>query len=163
SKDFTPTGVEDPAFEKPHQTYRFVGLRFREVWVPKFMMSLFGSGGTTVGAPSFGPEFAIRKDNFEYVLSAMYSSYSMDPTPVKAKTDADTAWEIVDANVKVLYLMSDFLWSSEVAKHVSVVYGAGVGLGAVFGDIHRVQAHPGPNGSAADESSYVACAPNAAG
>jgi hypothetical protein len=155
SKDFMPTGVDDPAFEKPHTTYRFVGVRFREVWVPKFMMTLFGSGGTTVGVPSFGPEFTIRKDGFEYVLSAMYSSYSMDPTAFKAKTDGNDAWEIVDANIKVLYLMSDFLWSSEVAKHLSVVYGAGVGLGVVWGDIHRVQAYP--TGDPNNPDVYVAC------
>jgi hypothetical protein len=156
SKDVAP-GLDDPnsPFEKANTTYRFVGARFRYVIVPKFYMNLFGSGGTTVGVPAFGPEFTIRKNGFEYVLSAMYASYAMDPTAFKSKTDGNDAWEIVDTNVKALYLMSDFLWSSEINPKFSFLYGAGFGLAAVFGDIHRVQAYP--VGDPNDPTSYRAC------
>jgi hypothetical protein len=159
SKDVS-TGLDDPnsPFEKNNQTYRFVGARFRYIIIPQFYMGLFGSGGTTVGVPAFGPEFTIRKNGFEYVLSAMYASYAMDPTPFKAKTDGADAWEIVDTNVKALYLMSDFLWSGEISPKASILYGAGFGLAAVFGDIHRVQAMPPPGGSiTSDPNTWVAC------
>jgi hypothetical protein len=150
-------GFDDPnsPFEKQNVTYRFVGARFRYIIIPKFYMGLFGDGGATVGVPAFGPEFTIRKNGFEYVLSAMYASYAMDPTPFKSKTDPDVAYEIVDANIKALYLMSDFLWSSEIKPEYSVVYGAGFGVAAIFGDIHRVQSYP-PNG-VTDPYQYVAC------
>src|SRR5262245_33344806 len=74
------SGLDDPSnpFEKANTTYRFVGARFRYVVIPKFYMGLFGSGGATVGVPAFGPEFTIRKNGFEYVLSAMYASYALD-------------------------------------------------------------------------------------
>src|SRR5258708_14766137 len=113
SKDVAP-GMDDPnsPFEKNNQTYRFVGARFRYIIIPQFYMGLFGSGGATVGVPAFGPEFTIRKNGFEYVLSLMYASYALDPTPFTAKTDPDTSYAIVDTNIKALYLMSDFLWSS---------------------------------------------------
>src|SRR3954451_19992969 len=96
SKDVAP-GLDDPnsPFEKANTTYHFVGARFRYILIPKFYMNLFGSGGATVGVPAFGPEFTIRKNGFEYVMSAMYASYAMDPTPFKAKSDANDAWEIV--------------------------------------------------------------------
>src|ERR1700750_211143 len=57
SKDVS-TGLDDPnsPFEKNNQTYRFVGARFRYIIIPQFYMGLFGSGGTTVGVPAFGPE-----------------------------------------------------------------------------------------------------------
>src|SRR5213078_1681247 len=147
SKDVAP-GMDDPnsPFEKNNQTYRFVGARFRYIIIPQFYMGLFGSGGATVGVPAFGPEFTIRKNGFEYVLSLMYASYALDPTPFKAKTDPDTSYEIVDTNIKALYLMSDFLWSSEINPKFSFLYGAGFGIAAVFGDIHRVQAYPGSGG-----------------
>jgi hypothetical protein len=150
-------GFDDPnsPVEKQNVTYRFVGARFRYVIIPKFYMGLFGDGGRTVGVPAFGPEFTIRKNGFEYVLSAMYASYAMDPTPFKSKTDPDVAYEIVDTDIKALYLMSDFLWSSELSKTSAVVYGAGFGVAAIFGDIHRVQSYP-PNG-VTDPYSYVAC------
>lgn len=136
--------ADDPnsPFEKPNTTYQFVGARFRYVIIPKFMMHLFGDGGTTVGIPAFGPEFSVRRNGFEYTFSLMYAIYNMDPTPFKAKTDPDTSYEIVDANLKALYLSSDFMWSADFDPKLSFVYGAGAGLGIVFGDIHRVQAYP---------------------
>jgi hypothetical protein len=166
SKDVAP-GFDDPnsPFEKANTTYRFVGARFRYIIIPQFYMGLFASGGRTVGVPAFGPEFTIRKNGFEYVLSAMYASYAMDPTAFKSKSDANEAYELVDTSIKALYLMSDFLWSSEINPKFSVLYGAGFGIAAVFGDIHRVQAYPGAGG-ANDPGSYQACrgqfVPNAA-
>ena len=155
SKDFTT--IEDPhsPVEKPNEVYRFIGLRYREVWVPKFMMNLFGDGGATVAVPMIGPEFTIRKGGFEYVFSIMYAGYSMDPTPFKAKSDPDVAYEIVESSLKVLYLTTDFLWSSEVSPTFAVDYGAGLGLGLVFGDLKRTQAYP-PNGTT-DPYKYLPC------
>jgi len=165
SKDVAP-GMDDPnsPFEKANTTYRFVGARFRYIILPQFYMGLFGSGGRTVGVPAFGPEFTIRKNGFEYVLSAMYASYAMDPTPFKAKSDGNDAWEIVDTDIKALYLMSDFLWTGEVSPKFSFLYGAGFGIAAIFGDIHRVQAQPPPGGGlTSDPNTWVPCPANAAG
>jgi hypothetical protein len=157
SKDVSATGFEDPnsPFEKNDTTYRFIGARFRYVIVPKFYMGIFGDGGATVGVPAFGPEFTIRKNGFEYVMSVMYASYAMDATPFKSKTDNNDAWEIVDTSVKSLYFMSDFLWSAETSPKFAFTYGGGFGLGVVFGGIHRQQAYP--TGAASDPSTYVPC------
>ena len=145
----------DPPFEEADTTYRFVGARMRYIVVPAFYHLLI-SGGTTMGVPAIGPEFTIRKNGFDYVLSAMYASYAVDPTPFKSKADGNEAWEIVDSNLKALYLMSDFLWSIEFNPKYSIVYGGGVGLGAVFGNIRRVQAYPG-SGGPDDPSTYQPC------
>jgi hypothetical protein len=158
-KSAPPTsGAEDPnsPYEKPNTTYLFVGARFRYVIVPKFYINLFASGGATVGVPAFGPELTIRKDRFEYVLSLMYASYAMDPTPFKSKSDPPEAWELVDSSIKSLYLMSDFSWSSPIDPRFSVLYGAGFGIGIIFGDLHRVQATPG-SGGRDDPYTYVPC------
>jgi hypothetical protein len=158
SKDVAATGFDDPnsPFEKADTTYHFIGARFRYVIVPKFYMGIFADGGATVGVPAFGPEFTIRKNGFEYVMSAMYASYAMNPTPFKSKTDPNDAWEVVETSVKSIYLMSDFLWSAETSPKFAFTYGGGFGLGVVFGDIRRQQAHPG-TGSPNDPSSYVPC------
>jgi hypothetical protein len=126
-------------------------------------MGLFGSGGRTVGVPAFGPEFTIRKNGFEYVLSAMYASYAMDPTPFKAKSDGADAWEIVDTDVKALYLMSDFLWTGEVSPKFSFLYGAGFGIAAIFGDIHRGRHSRRQWNLTSDPNTWVPCPSNAAG
>jgi hypothetical protein len=164
SKDFAtvPESVDRTSpVEKPNTTYHFVGLRYRETWIPKFMINLFGDGGANVAIPMVGPEFTIRRNHFEYVLSSMMSWYSMGdpqhPVPFKASTDPDVAYEMVDANLKVLYFMGDFLWSTELDPQFAVDYGAGLGVGIVWGDIHRQQAYP-PGGQPGDPYTYQPCA-----
>ncbi len=143
--------------ELPGQTYYGVGLRYRAVIVPKFMMNLFGDGGRTVLANGFGPEFTIRKDAFEYDFSAWYASYAMDPTPFKSKTDTAEAWELVESQIKVLYLTADFLWSHDLAPEFAFNYGVGAGFGFVWGDLKRTQAYPGPGANDSTGAGYIAC------
>ncbi|MBX3183077.1 MAG: hypothetical protein KIT72_17180 [Polyangiaceae bacterium] len=137
----------DSALELPGKTYYFVGLRYRTIIIPKFMVNLFGDGGRTVVVHSGGPEFAIRKDGFEYNFGLWLANYAMDDTPFKSTSDTEKAWEIVNSKLKALYITSDFLWSQEFTPAFSLNYGAGVGLGFMFGDLNRVQAYPGPGGS----------------
>jgi hypothetical protein len=132
--------------ELPGKTYMFVGARYRAIILPKFMMNMFGDGGKTVLIHAVGPEFAIRKNAFEYNLSVWYAGYGMDPTPFKAKDDPAPAWEIVESKLKVLYLTADFLWSQDFTPEFALNYGLGGGFGVVWGDLYRTQAMPGPNG-----------------
>lgn len=143
--------------ELPGQTYYGVGLRYRAVIVPKFMENLFGDGGRTVLANGFGPEFTIRKNAFEYGFSAWYASYAMDPTPFKSKTDTAEAWELVESQIKVLYLTADFLWSHDLAPEFAFNYGVGAGFGFVWGDLKRTQAYPGPGANDSTGAGYLPC------
>jgi hypothetical protein len=129
--------------ELPGKTYLFVGARYRAIIVPKFMINLFGDGGKTVLVHGFGPEFAIRKNAFEYNLSVWYAGYGMDDTPFKAKDDGAPAWELVNSKLKTIFITSDFLWSQDFSPEFSLNYGLAGGFGIVFGDLHRVQAKPG--------------------
>jgi hypothetical protein len=144
----------DSPYEKPDTTYYFVGARYRGIIVPKFMMNLFGDGGTTVYVDNLGLEAAIRKNDFEYVFGLTYADYAMEPTPFKASSDPDLAWEIVESEIKVLYLTVDFLWSSKFNDQWALNFGVGAGFGIVWGDLHRVQAFPDPDGS----GDYLPCA-----
>lgn len=167
-----PSGVDDAvrdaqqgdsALELPGQTYYFLGARYRAIIVPKFMINLFGDGGRTVVAHGVGPEFAIRKDGFEYNLSLWFASYAMDDTPFKSSSDGEKAWEIVNSEMKAVYLTSDFLWSQEFSPAFSLNYGVGVGLGFMFGDLNRVQAYP-PDGIGASPDDFERCpGPNPGG
>ncbi|MCA9647139.1 MAG: hypothetical protein H6718_35760 [Polyangiaceae bacterium] len=146
----------DSAVELPGKTYYFVGLRYRTIIVPKFMVNLFGDGGRTVVVHSGGPEFAIRKDGFEYNFGLWFANYAMDDTPFKSTSDGEKAWEIVNSKMKAIYITSDFLWSQEFSPAFSLNYGAGVGLGFMFGDLNRVQAYPRA-GSAGNPEDYERC------
>src|SRR6188768_1623601 len=62
--------------EQPGKTYYGVGLRYRAIIVPKFMINMFGAdGGRTIVSNGIGPEFVIRKDGFEYEFSGMFQGY----------------------------------------------------------------------------------------
>ena len=132
--------------ELPGKTYMFVGARYRAIILPKFMMNLFGDGGKTVLVHGFGPEFAIRKNAFEYNLSLWYAGYGMDDTPFKAKDDGVAAWELVNSKLKSIFITSDFLWSQDFSPEFALNYGLAGGFGIIFGDLQRVQAKPGKAG-----------------
>jgi hypothetical protein len=146
----------DSVVEEKGKTYRFVGARYRLILVPKFIVSLFADGGATVAVHSFGPEFAIRKDGFEYNFGLTYAGYGMSDTPFKSKSDGEDAWELVNSQIKVLYLTADFLWSHELSPQFAINYGMGAGLGLVFGTLYRNQAIKTGSG-------YTRCAGNGRG
>lgn len=147
----------ESAVELPGETYRFIGARYRGIIVPKFMINLFAEGGKTVFVHAFGPEFAIRKDGFEYNLGAWLGLYNMDPVALKGKDDPTAAWETVSSEIKVLYLTSDFLWSHEFSPEFALNYGVGAGFGIVFGDLHRNQTRPESAADIGDPDSWVNC------
>ena len=143
--------------EQAGKTYYGVGLRYRGIIVPKFMMNIFGSGGTTILANGIGPEFVIRKDNFEYEFSAMYTGYGMGPTAFKAKSDGPDAWEIVESKIKILYLTADFNWTHNFKPEFGVNYGFGAGVGIVWGDLFRTQAYPGAGANPDTGEGFLPC------
>src|SRR5262245_6952883 len=79
-KDKTkPADKPDPEldpYEDPHKAYRFIGMRFRNVVLPKFMLNIFADGGATVNAFTFGPEFTTRKNHIELNVALSYADYS---------------------------------------------------------------------------------------
>jgi hypothetical protein len=144
--------------ELPGKTYLFVGARYRAIIVPKFMMNLFGDGGKTLLVHGFGPEFAIRKNAFEYNLSIWYAGYGMDDTPFKAKDDSAPAWELVNSDLKSIFITADFLWSQDFSPEFALNYGLAGGFGIIFGDLYRLQAKPGsPSANANTGEGFVRC------
>ncbi len=144
--------------ELPNKTYLFVGLRYRAIILPKFMMNLFGDGGKTLLVHGVGPEFGIRKNAFEYNLSLWYAGYGMDPTAFKAKDDGAKAWELVESRVKSIFITADFLWSQDFSPEFALNYGLAGGFGIIFGDLYRNQARPGSNDANDNTGAgYVKC------
>lgn len=137
--------VKNSPVEAAGKTYNFVGLRYRMIVIPKFMMTLFGDGGATAVNHAVGPEFVIRKDDFEYQLSLWYAGYGLDATPFKASSDPEEAWELVTSELKIIYATVDFMWSKPIAPEFAFTYGLGGGFGIVFGDLLRTQAFKSGN------------------
>jgi hypothetical protein len=155
AKDAKDAKDDSSPVEVPGKTYYFVGARYRGIIVPQFIQGAFASGGKTVYVHAFGPEFSIRKDNFEYNLSPWLAFYSMDDTAFKGKDDPETSWELINSNLKILYLTSDFVWSHPFSPQWALNYGFGAGFGIVFGELHRSQSYPTAPGQ--DPNKYSKC------
>ena len=153
-----PTSSSDPT-EKEGQTYYYLGLRYRHTFLPTGMLHLFVDGGpsTAVSIPSFGVEGSMRKDNFEIIGAITYADYSLSEFPFKGKSEADTAYEIVKSNLKLINLSADFLWGTDFSPKFAFQYGVTAGIAIVLGDLHRNQAKPASGTAPGDPYGYVKC------
>ena len=136
--------------EHPGQVYRFVGLRYRGIIVPKFMMNLFGDGGRTVYVNDFVPSSR----------SARTASSTTSPRPSVVPHESDA----VQSELRRRGRLGDrdqqpqddpahgrFPFEHRLQPQFALNYGLGAGFGIVFGDLHRVQAYKNAGGS------YVPC------
>jgi hypothetical protein len=153
-----PANSSDPK-EVAGQTYYFLGARYRHTFLPTGMLHLFVDGGpsTAVSIPSFGVEGSMRKDDFEIIGAITYADYSLGAFPFKGKSEADTAYEIVKSNLKLINLSADFLWGTDFSPKFAFQYGVTAGLAIVLGDLHRNQAKPATGSAPGDPYSYVPC------
>lgn len=126
--------------EEPGKTYYFVGARARVTLLPNFMLALFVAGGPgKVWIPQYGIEGTMRKDGFDTTLHLTYADWSTDAFAFKGKDEANTAWEVVTSNLKLINIGVDLLWGTDFSKTFSFQYGITAGIAAVIGDLARVQ------------------------
>jgi hypothetical protein len=118
-----------------------VGLRLRGVFEPAFMMNLFVEEQTS-GAmfhPGFGLELNRRKGDFELVLGFEYENVSPDDGYWLEKGDDGVSPgqypDFIDFD-GLSWFTTDltFMFHSAMSEKVAFRYGAGFGLGIVFGD-----------------------------
>ena len=159
----------DP-WEEPSKTYRFIGVRFREIFVPRFLINLFAAGGTNVNAPSVGVELISRRDHLEYGLAASYADYGMAQTIFRSKANPPTSNELVASKLKLIFVTFDILYEIPLERKTdgagntrtgrfALLVGGGVGLAGVAGNLYRSQAYPLKGGAADDNvpSQWGAC------
>lgn len=147
--------------EDPLKRYYFLGVRFRDIVVPQFMMELFATGGGTGNVWLVGPELSIRKDSTEIDIALAYADYGFGPAMFKGKEDQDIAYEVVKSDLKVGYLTFDLLYDIPIddGGMFSFLIGGGVGVGVVAGDLYRTQAYPKDGGAPdpTDPSKWEKC------
>ncbi len=165
-----PTTVEPPAEtwdikdveERPGKTYFFVGMRYRGNLIPAFLLNAFVDEGKSVYTNLVGVEFDVRKDGFSIVPALSYHEIGTGDIlfKQKGKTDIPGNYSLVNSGMKIVYASVDLLWSTKISKNFEFEYGAGFGLGAVFGDLENswVKDGGGPGSLAADNGRrFVRC------
>lgn len=147
--------------ERPGRTYYFVGLRYRGNVIPGFMLNLFLDEGKTIYTNMLGVEFDIRKDGFSLVPALSYHELGTGDLLFKQKNTKDIPgnYSLVNSGMKVVYASVDLLWSTKLSKNVEFEYGAGFGLGAVFGDLENSWVQEGPTGNLVGDNGkhYTRC------
>lgn len=144
-KEPQPQGVEPPAeewniydvHEKDGQKYFFVGLRYRADVIPSFLYHPFVNLGKTINTNAISVEFEYRKDGFSLIPALTYHELGTGDILFRQKDKPDIAgnYSLVNSSMKVIYAQIDLLWSVALHKNLEFEYGAGFGLGAVFGDL----------------------------
>jgi hypothetical protein len=125
--------------EKPGTTYYFVGARYRGTIIPKFIMNLFVNEGATVYSNTIGFEADVRKDGFSIIPGLSYTEYGTGDMLFleKGKPDLPQNYSVVNSSLKAIYATVDLLWSTPISKNIDFEYGAGFGLGFVFGSLQN--------------------------
>lgn len=166
--DAGPVNPKYDPKEDPSKSYKFIGGGFRDFIVPKFLINLFASGGTTVNVFEFRPvELTMRKDGFEYEFAIGYWDFSANPFLAKGKSDGDEAYELIASSMKALGVTMDVMFVDvplDKEGRLDFMLGAGVGIMGIFGNLYRSQAFPNqPTNTNArpanpnDPSQWTAC------
>lgn len=134
--------------EIPGRTYMFVGARYRGNVIPGFLLNLFLDEGKTIYTNLAGVEFDIRKDGFSLIPALSIHELGTRDILFKQKNTKDIPgnYAIVNSGMMVVYASVDLLWSTKLHKNVEFEYGAGFGLGAVFGELMNNWAQESPDG-----------------
>lgn len=134
--------------ELPGRNYFFVGLRYRGNIVPGFLLNMFVEEGKTIYTNMIGAEFELRKDGFSLIPALSYHELGTGDILFKQKNTPNIAgnYSVVNSGMKLVYASVDLLWSTKLSKNVEFEYGAGFGLGGVFGDLENSWVREDPNG-----------------
>ena len=157
------SGDSSDVTEKDGKTYYFIGLRYGLTVIPKFMLNIFVGEGATFTSNTIGAEIDIRKDGFSLIPSISYAEYGKGDDVLflqkNAAPNVDGNWSYVNSSLKAIYLGADLLWSAKISKNVDFEYGAGFGLGIIFGDLVTNWVYGDPNGplKSSDGHSFSPC------
>lgn len=150
AKDSDPPELDQEEEEKKSGTQLLLGMRYRAVIVPKFLINMFGvDGGRTEVVNGLGPEVGAywgeKGDGFMVIGSLWHAWYGLEQTPFKGPNDPATAWEVIQSDMRVWYLTVDALWDHRITEQFGFNLGLGVGVGFVAGNLYRNEAFQDPN------------------
>jgi hypothetical protein len=140
--------------ESPEKRYMFVGARYRGNIIPKFLLNAFVDEGATIYSNTIALELDLRKDGFSLIPALGFTEYGTGDVLFKEKNSPNIPgnYSYVNSSMKALYATVDLLWSAKLAKNLEFEYGAGFGLGVLFGDLVNNWVYQDPTGSIVSEN-----------
>ncbi|MEO5727393.1 MAG: hypothetical protein ABI134_15915, partial [Byssovorax sp.] len=137
----------------------WLGVRYRGVVIPKFLMNAFADGGRSLAVPGGGLTLTVPTASVDVIISLGYFSYRMADAPFKGKGTPDTEWELISSNLQALTASVDLMWRIPLDEKKAWTFrvGGGIGAGWMFlGDMSRTQAYPA-DGKVGDPYTYLPC------
>lgn len=136
------TGAED---EDVVDSQWLVGARFRVGILPQFLINFFGvEGGRTVPTPGFAGEFGYSGRDFEILAAVGWQSFNMAPTAFRMPNDPPGEFDIFDSRLGGLSIEVDMAWKFHATKTVDLLFGGGLGVYVVTGDLFRYESYVDP-------------------
>ena len=122
-----------------------IGIHVRGLFIPTWFLGLFLNASTPLNSAAIGGEYVRRKGNYDLVASVNFGFYSpADGNYLgRGKSPAIDTDYIQFRNLNVLAFEAAFVRHHYFLPWLSLVYGAGLGLGIVLGDIFRISAYQG--------------------
>ena len=137
-----------------------IGFHARALFVPEWLQNAFLASSNAINSGALSVQFIRRKGNFDLVANLDFGFYSPPDGTYLAKNkqpELDANY-IQFRNLDVLGLEVAFVWHHELLPWLSLIYGGGVGLGFVLGDIYRIHDFAG-NCHADNLKNYRRCNP----
>jgi hypothetical protein len=168
SADKAPSEAAEPADsvwntkEDPTKPYRYVGIRYRHVVVPQFVLNLFAEGGALQNVPIAGLEYGSRRNHLEYIFSLSFADYATGDMLFKGEGDPDEDYELVNSDLGVVFAKFELLYEIPLdldkkdKSHFALLIGGGIGIGGVFGELYRAQAYPKQAGADPEDATQWA-------
>lgn len=117
-----------------------IGLRVRGLFLPGWLLGTVFDANTALNSTAFGVEWVRHKGNMDMVGTIDFGFYSLNDGNFMSngKNPATEVDYIQFRNLNLLALGVDWIWHRDITHWLSFVYGGGVGIGVVLGDVFRV-------------------------
>ena len=151
--------VDPPGAGGPKLPSHWMGVRFRGLVVPQFLMNIVGEGGTSTYWPGVGLTYSERLGTVDIEPSLTFTSYALGTTAFKPHGVPDTEWELLESDLWGATAALDIMYrvALDTSGTVELRIGGGFGIGLAFtGDLYRWQSFP-KNGEQGDPATYEKC------
>jgi len=123
------------------------GARFRVTSVPRFMLNIFTDQNVPLTSYAFGVEFFRRTSSFDLVVGLSYQNLSpADGNWLGKGNPGDTDTDLIQfRSLAMIAFDVAFVLHTDFSEYVGLLYGGGVGIGIITGEMLRTSAGGPPN------------------
>lgn len=138
-----PAPIEKPKPKGPLAKHG-LGLQLRAIFVHEWFLNAFLDASTPLNSMAFGAEFIRRKNDLDIIASVDFGFYGPEDGNYlgNGENPATKTDYVQFRDFNILSFNAHFIWHLPIQRWVSFIYGVGIGLGVVLGDMYRISNDP---------------------